>query len=244
MSVVSSRKVSLNQLIERYLAADTTRKKSGAKGAITRWANDRAAEIGVVAARSEVLEVLGQFEDLPEWILQRFTPGSLYQEGDRLMGWWDEESQVQAEELPFYWSGDFYEVSFYGRSGEIGLWNLRGFYDAERLPVTYYSRYFEDSDSIRVDFPIERSLFFLEYGYALPCQLQWNWGIEGLVVRRSIIDQGWWCAWKWWGEGTRWWYLANRPELFADLDWWGETEEGDKPRPYDVVLGGLSVIDE
>jgi hypothetical protein len=64
------------QAIEKYLAADTMRKQSGAKGAITRLANDRAAEIGVIAARKEIQEILSSFssEDLPHWLRHRFQP--------------------------------------------------------------------------------------------------------------------------------------------------------------------------
>jgi hypothetical protein len=65
-----------------------------------------------------------------------------------------------------------------------------------------------------------------------------------LFVTRSIIEHGFWQAWKWYGAETKWWYLENRPELFADFDWWGESAT--KPvryeptdNPYAAVLGGF-----
>lgn len=91
----------LKAAIEKYLAADTLRKQAGAKGAITRLVNERAKEIGASLARDEVQLVLKEFEELPHWLTQRFTLGSLYQEGDRIFGWWS-ENQAQAEELPLY----------------------------------------------------------------------------------------------------------------------------------------------
>jgi hypothetical protein len=150
------------------------------------------------------------------------------------MGWWSIEAQVQAEELPLERLGQAYSVTFYDRSQERGLWQLRGFYEAEGLLLVHL----EDGSYVR--FAVERSLFFLEFGYALPCTLQWYWNEHGLFVSRSIIGTGWHQAWKWW-DGAKWWYFAHRPELFADLDSWGTLDpirHEPEDDPYAAVLGG------
>lgn len=234
------------QAIEKYLAADTMRKQSGAKGAITRLANDRAAEIGVIAARKEIQEILSSFssEDLPHWLRHRFQPGSFYHEGDRVMGWWDEMLQVQAQKLPLVQSEKGYHVSFYACSQDTPLWNERGFGLSESLPVRRMR------DGLIVDISLKKTLFWLEYGYALPCKLQWHRGsFDGLVgqdeclwVERSILSAGYWQAWKWWGTETKYWYLEKRPELFNEMTWWGELEAQPiryepEDDPYAVVLG-------
>jgi hypothetical protein len=227
----------IKRAIERYLLADTTRKAAAAKGAITRLANDLAIEFGVVVARKKVWEALDSFVEVPDWMFLRFTPGSFYQEGDRIMGWWDEgEIQLQAEALPLHHYGNVYSVSFFGRSDEAPLWELKGFYVAQDLPIKFYR------ESIQVSFNIRQTLTFLEQGYALPCDLQWQWEQgEEFRVSRSIISCGFWQAWKWW-EGAKWWYLDHRPELFVDLDWWGEEPAPQRfepeDDPYAAVLGG------
>lgn len=223
-------------LIEKYLAADTTRKQSAAKGALTRWANNRAEEIGSVAARTEVLQVLAKFQNLPEWIIERFNPKSFYKEGDRVMGWYDPSIQVQAEELPLYHSGSAYSVSFYRRQDSIMYWRVRGFEVAQEMPTI------RRGDELKVEFDVKQSRFWLNYGYALACDLQWRWREgEEFYVSRSIISSGFWCAYKWW-EGCKWWYYEKHPEWFEDDPMWGDY--GLKPvwcpapDEYSTVLGG------
>lgn len=237
----------LQKAIDRYIKADTTRKQSGAKGAITKLINNRAIAIGASKARAELWDFFNKIEvesySLPTWMSLRFTPGSLYEEGDRLMGWWDDgQIQVQAEEIPLFRSNDTYVVSFHCRPEFAHLWHQRGFEPAEPLPIRYGEWKIDYVGSwAEVDFPVRRSPLMAEYGYALPCPLQWHRDWQGLHVDRSIIEHGFSQAWKWWGENTKWWYLEHRPELFADLDWWGQPEPkryepiGD---PYAAVRGG------
>lgn len=225
----------LHQAIERYATAETSRKAAAAKGAITRLVKDLALELGVVATRNEVVKALEPFPDL-NWTRQRFTPGSLYQEGEHIFGWWEEgEVQLMAEQLPIARSQNSYLVSFWDCK-DVNLWQQRGFHTAEPLPIEFWP------DGLRVRFEDKKTPIFLEHGYALPCLLQWMWepGKEYLVTR-SIISSGFWQAWKWWPD-AQWWYLNKRPELFSDLDWWGE--DAPPPRfepdddPYAAVLGG------
>lgn len=232
------------EAILAYLSENgSNRKIAAAKGRITKFANELASEIGAAAAREKILKLLEDVtEESSRWDLlkNRFTPGSLYTEGDRVFGWWDTSAQVQAEELPLYGSGATYSVSFYRRDNEAWLWRQRGFELAEDLPTV------RRGNELVVQFNVKRSLFWLKYGYALPCDLPWHRGrFDGdgncLWVDRSIISAGWWQAWKWW-DGAKWWYLEKRPELFADMDWWGDWEE--KPvfysppdDPYAAVLG-------
>jgi hypothetical protein len=225
----------LKLAIERYQRADTIRKAAGAKGVITRLTNELAQEIGPVEARKKIWEVLAQVEH-PDWMRQRFSPGSFYKEGDRFFGWWDEgQLQFQAEELPFYKLRDSLEVCFAHCRDDSLKWQLRGFYVATQFPV------FRGESHLEVSFPVEKTPFWIEFGYALPCSLQWRWDENGFYVTRSIISQGFWCAYKWW-EGCQWWYYEKHPEWFADMAVWGEDvlpqqfePEND---PYAAVLGG------
>lgn len=225
----------LKTLIEKYLAADTIRKSAAAKGQITKLVSENSIQTSPAAARAEALLIAQQYEI--DWLIWRLTFGSLYKEGDRVMGWWD-ESHCQAQELPLVRNGGQWSVSFYRRSQEKAMWESRGFFEAQPFPVVRREGRNEQFWEVRFD--VKTSLFWLEYGYALPCELQYRWDFEGLTVTRSIISQGFWQAWKWW-DGALYWYLEKRPELFADMDWWGE--EGEAPRfepPEDsfaVVLG-------
>jgi hypothetical protein len=225
--------------IERYIAAETPRKASGAKGAITKFVTELASSLGAEKAREKVWETLRGLDVIPEWLERRFTPGSFYMEGSSVWGWWDSGSQqFQAEELPLCWS-DCYSVHY---RSDATLWERRGFYIAENLPVKLQDM------RIEVSFGVERSPFWLQYGYALPCDLQWHRGSfdDGgtcLWVDRSIISAGFWKAWKWW-VGCQWWYYEKHPEWFVEMDWWGAYEslsiryepEND---PYAAVLGGI-----
>lgn len=223
------------------LGQSSNRKLGAAKGKITKLVNELAKEIGAVLAREKILKFLeslkiGSNERL-DFLLKRFTPGTFYEEGERIFGWWDINEQVQAEELPMYteigWDGSkTYIVSVSGGG-------LKGFCIAQPIPVKFYA------GGLEVSFDVKQSLFWLEYGYALPCKLQWHrgqWdGGTCLWVNRSIFSSGFWQAWKWW-EGAKWWYLEKRPELFAPLDWWGKelSPQRFEPEddPYAAVLGG------
>lgn len=231
----------LKKAIDRYHAADTSRKQAGAKGAITRIVNERATLIGAEAARSEVLEAVKTVDSgIAFWIKERFTPGSFYQEGNYVYGWWDDGSiQVQAEKLPLhFFSGSFYSVSFYHREEEALLWQQRGFEPAEDLPLR--SIFSTTSGWSQVSFPVERSEFWAKYGYALPCDLQWRWHPgEEYFVLRTIVDAGFWRAYKWWA-GCQWWYYERHPEWFSGSNLWGAEEPTYyfAPEPDSVVLGG------
>lgn len=249
----------LAKAIQKFLSAGNAGRTVGAaKGQITKLVNELAVELGVEKARelakstlALVLAEEGEFLEHRIGILKnRFDVRSLYIEGDRVFGWYDPEHQVQAEELPFYYSDfGYYYVSFYRRHDERYLWEARGFQPAEDLPTIRHS------NELAVKFDVKRSLFWLQYGYALPCKLPWHRGRfdgasnaenECLWVSRSIIPAGWWCAWKWW-PGCQWWYYERHPEWFSDMDWWGESED-DEPTsvryepiddPYAAVLGGI-----
>jgi hypothetical protein len=231
----------LERLIERYLLANTSRKKSATKGAITRLVNERADILGAATARSEIWTILDR-KDVPGWMKQRFTPGSLYLEGDRVFGWWDDGSlQAQAEELPLSSSGiSNYSVTLGRCSESASLWRLRGFEIAEELPFV------RRSEELKVDFPISRLESLLLYGYAPPCNLQWHRGkffdddTTCLWVDRSIISAGFWCAYKWWPD-CRWWYYERHPEWFVDSALWGKKENPVyyfAPESDSAVLGG------
>lgn len=228
----------LEQLIERYLAADTTRKQGAAKGALTKWVNSRAETIGAIPARNEILEALTKIQDLPEWITKRFNTKSFYQEGDRVMGWWNEASQCQVEQLPLvnYGGTRGYCVDFWMMPNQVAIWQSRGFYTAQGLPIKSYG------EQITVDFDVKQSNFWAEYGYALPCDLQWWWREgEEFRVCRSIISSGFWSAYKWW-EGCKWWYYEKHPEWFLEDDLWGDYELTPvwhpAPDEFSAVLGG------
>ena len=224
----------LLEAINKYLSADTPRKLVARKGQITKIINE-------IGSRKQVLAVLEQVKTVPDWLEKRLKTNSLYTEGGCVFGWYeDPETQVQAKELPLSHSHDNYVVTTYRHEG---LWRQRGFYEAVSLPVVWYS------DVIEVRFPVKGTLYWLRYGYALPCPLQWHRGESSeykcfvLWVNRSIINHGFWAAYKWW-EGCQLWYYERHPEWFADLDWWGEYESP-LPRfsptddPYAAVLGDV-----
>lgn len=225
------------------LQEGSNRKLGAAKGKITMLANELAEEIGAITAREKILRFLIALATSEssrlDLLKKRFTVGSLYEEGERIFGWWDTKSQIQAEQLPMYTQTGWVSGKVYFVDQVDKTWKSRGFHPAEHLPIIFFS------GGMTVNFQVDQSLLFLKHGYALPCQLQWQRvntdGISCLYVERSIISSGFWHAWKWW-DTAKWWYLEKRPELFADLDWWGETlpPQRFEPEddPYAAVLGG------
>lgn len=232
----------LSKAIDTYLAADTTRKIAAAKGRITKLINNLAFEFGAVAARNKILALLNSLDAPPRiaFLYERLTVGSLYKESDRWFGWWDDGSaQVQAEPLPFLaCQVNALVVSFVVFKEEAVFWQNRGFYVAEPLPFC-----FDRQGFLFVEVPVAETERWAMLGWANPCKLQWLWVLGEYKVTRSIISCGFWQAWNWYGFSSRIWYLENRPELFADMDWWGEppTPQRYEPEndPYAVVLGGL-----
>ena len=234
----------LSKAIDQYLTENsTTRKIAAAKGRVTKLVNDLASELGAVAVREMALSLVlakDYIRDRTELLKNRFTFGTLYLEGGCIFGWYDQE-QAQAEALPLVYSGTSYSTNFYGFSNKIGLWQQRGFYTSESLPIRFYA------GEIEVNFDVNCSQFWSEYGYARPCQLQWHRGRfdDGgtcLWVDRSIISSGFWSAYKWW-SGCQWWYYERHPEWFADAQIWGDWEEKPifhyAPEPDSAVLGGV-----
>lgn len=223
--------------IAKYLSADTDKKKSAAKGLITKVVNE-------IGDGSQVWVIVREF-NLDNWLFRKFIPGPLSLEGDGVFGWYSER-QIQIEKLPMstFSEGEktYFKVNFYGFKSEAFLWKERGFEEAEELPIVRYSIPF---CSAWVEFPLKKTPVFIQHGYANSSPLQWSFENEleqtNYIVKRSIIPYGFWCAWKWW-EGCQWWYLLNRPELFGDSELWGS--EPIQPRrwepdndPYAVVLG-------
>lgn len=202
--------------IEKYIKAETPTARSAVKGAITRivnsWTDWNALE--------QVKEVMAEFDELPELIKNRFTPGSLYRERDLVFGWY-REGQIQAESIPV-------DVPLVCKGYMKVLATRDGFVKAVPLPL---------SGGNTVCVPHEQTFLYAKYGYANPCPLQWYRDEEGYKVDRSIIPHGFWQAWKWW-NGACYWYLEHRPELFEDFDCWGQTERGGQPEPSSAVLGG------
>lgn len=208
-------KEKLKEAIEKYIIAESPRAKSAAKGTLTRIVNS-STESNV---REQIKEVLAGFDQLPELIKNRFTPGSLYREGNAVFGWY-RENQVQAEAIPV-------DVPLCCE-GYLNVLSTRdGFIESVRLPFV---------QGFEVSVPCKQTLIYAKYGYANPCSLQWHRNLEGYKVERSIISHGFWQAWKWW-DGARDWYLEHRPELFEDFDWWGEPTPDCRIEPGSAVLG-------
>ncbi|MCC3405203.1 MAG: hypothetical protein JGK17_06325 [Microcoleus sp. PH2017_10_PVI_O_A] len=227
----------LKAVIQKYLDARTKLSKSGAKGAITKLIN-RATPSDLLL----IPEIAKEFEGLPQWFKLRFQKGSLYQEGDRVFGWYA-ENQVQAVKLPVlldnftYDDGEEMRTVRYIR---VVFENKdMGFFPPISLPF----------DGVCVNVAVSDDYPFLalwEHGWASPCEIQWSWfgrprwsHLEGYVVERSIISHGFWCAWKWWPDCWRWYY-KKRPELFEDAEWWGKKElvrhEHEPSNPYAAVF--------
>jgi hypothetical protein len=228
--------------IQKYINGDNWRHYAKQR-AITNCLNKHSELIGPGAARAEAWEVLEEFHESLDldWLFKRLTPGSLYEEGDRVMGWLDVETQFQAEHLPLK-AGYIYEevadtyFTVYEVVSPGNTWNQRGFYEAENLPIYRVTNYFPFH--WEVNFPVSQTKKFLAHGYALPCQLQWRRDInEGYLVTRSIREHGFWTAWKWW-DGALYWYIEHRPELVGDLDLWQVHRYEPPANPYAAVLGG------
>lgn len=241
----------LSQAIDKYLFAEGTNRRIGsAKARLTKLV-DELWHIGNDGKeiRKLALELLEEKEYVPDrtkLLRNRFTYGSLYLESDRVFGWWNPDAP-QAEQLPLAYSAGTWIVSFWAMPAEAEAWEYRGFLTAQDLPLTRRvwspENQFNLLDIWEVKFPVKLTHFWLEYGYALPCKLQWHRDNEGLFVDRSILSAGYWQAWKWWA-GARDWYLEKRPELFADMPWWGDydLEAPIRYEPeddlYAAVLGG------
>jgi hypothetical protein len=88
-------KEKFKKAVDKYIAATFPIEASRAKAAITKVVNS-STELNT---QEQIQEVLSGFDELPEWIKNRFTPGSLYKEGGLVFGW-HRENQVQAEVIP------------------------------------------------------------------------------------------------------------------------------------------------
>jgi len=221
-------KEKFKKAIEKYIATTLPTEASRAKAAITKVVNN-STELNT---REQIQEVLADFDELPEWIKNPFTPGSLYKESDSVFGW-HRENQVQAEAIPV-------TITFEGldREGYLRVIASRdGFKEPVNLPLT--------GDCNVVSVPLQESFLYAKHGWANACLLQWHRDKEGYRVDRSIIPHGFWQAWKWW-EGAQYWYIEKRPELFEDFDCWGASWDklkeihAAKPKFGDAVLGGTN----
>ena len=217
-------KEKFKKAIEKYIATTFPTEASRAKAAITKVVNN-STELNT---REQIQEVLAGFDGLPEWIKNRFTPGSLYKESGSVFGW-HRENQVQAEAIPVTITSEGYLFVCANQDDKFEM--------PVNLPLA-------GGDSV-VSVPSQESFFYAKHGWANACPLQWHRDKEGYHVTRSIIPHGFWQSWKWW-EGAQHWYIEKRPELFEDFDCWGaswdELKEihAAKPKPGDAVLGGTN----
>jgi hypothetical protein len=192
-------KEKFKKAVEKYIATTFPTEASRAKAVITKIVNN-STELNT---REQIQEVLAGFDELPEWIRNRFTPGSLYKEGGSVFGWY-RENQVQAEAIPV-------TITSKGLDKE-GYLRVIASQDGSEVPV---DPPLADGDSV-VSVPPRESFLYAEHGWANACPLQWHRDEEGYRVDRSIIPHGFWQAWKWW-EGAWHWYIEKRPELFEDF---------------------------
>lgn len=205
----------LAKAIERHVASETPRAKSATKGAITRIV-DNSILPDTLEQTQEVLKI---FDNLPDWIKNRFTPGSLYREGDAVFGWFYAE-QRQAKPIPV-------DVPLCCEGYLKVLKTRDGFIESVPIPITTNGY---------VSVPVQDTFIYTKCGYAEACSLQWHRDSEGYKVNRSIIPHGFWQAWKWW-DGAWQWYLEKRPELFEDFECWGELVPDPRIKPGSAVLG-------
>jgi hypothetical protein len=215
----------LSSALHKYL--DSPERKGG-KGAITRRINEMGKRYPLDQVRCGCLNVVNellceQTENRLGWLVKRLTPGSLYLEGDQVYGWWHDE-QLQAEPLPLARIDDSWVVRFTP--------NLRaqGFVPAHSLPL---------NGNEVVIWQISQTFELAQYGWAQACPLQWRWDENGLVVERSIINEGWWRAYKYW-DGCWIWYLEFHPEWFADMF----APEIEEPLPEPLPSEGLAISEE
>jgi len=193
---------------------------SFAKAGITRVVNS-STEVNTL---EQIHEVLAEFSNLPEWIKNKFTPGSLYEEGYSWFGWY-RENQVQAEALPV--------TAVAGGLNREGYLRVVASRDGFEVPVDMPL----PGGYCVVEVPHEGTFSYAKHGWANACPIQWHIDEGGYNVDRSIIPHGFWQAWKWW-EGAWHWYMKNRPELFEDFECWGPIEpDSRQPKVGDVVLG-------
>jgi len=224
----------LKKQIEQY----NTDRKPARKAAITKLINQAILSGVENLGLNKILDEI----DAPEWLKQRFKKGSFFVEGTSVYGWWSHTEQQQTCLLPLF-RGEIYgeaskvfQVSFFHiKRDEQGLWRKRGFIEASKIPLTSGLL----GSTINIDWRQDNLEDLRKAGYSPPCALQYTRTDESLFVDRSIISHGFWKAWKWW-EGADKWYLSHRPELFWDLDIWGdETPKRYYPNePAAAVLGG------
>ncbi|MFB8793165.1 MAG: hypothetical protein U7126_02780 [Microcoleus sp.] len=208
-------KVKFRKAIEKYIATTFPIEASRAKGVITRTVNT-STESNTLEL---IKEVLAEFDHLPDWIKNRFTPGSLYREGDSVFGWY-RDNQVQAEAMPV-------DIPLTCQGYLKVLVTRDGFIESVPLPL---------SNGCEVCVPHQYAFTYAKYGYANACSLQWHRDAQGYHVDRSIIPHVFWQAWKWW-EGAWHWYLERRPELFEDFECWGEPTPDYRIEPGSTVIG-------
>ena len=141
---------------------------------------------------------------------------------------------MQAEHLPLNqmrdYKGNQYLLVYFSdvSEGKKSVFTAKGFAVSEAFPATVFS------DRLEVDFRIEKSDFWAQHGYALPSSLQYFWNDNAFVVTRSIISEGFWCAYKWWAD-CKWWYAEKHPEWFIDDKMYGATSPPE--HQYAAVLG-------
>jgi len=70
-------KEKFKKAVEKYIATTFPSEASRAKAAITKVVNS-STELNT---QEQIQQVLSGFDELPEWIKNRFTPSSLYKEG-------------------------------------------------------------------------------------------------------------------------------------------------------------------
>jgi len=153
-------------------------------------------------AREQIQEIRAEFGMLTGWIKSHFTPGSLYTDRGLVFGWWRED-QLQAEFLPVALSKNY--LKSLPRQMEVVACR-DGFLRPVDVP-------FFHSPIVRV--PDGQLAQYARYGWANAVPLQWRRIQGGYIVDLSIVDCGFWAAWKWWpGAGN--FYENNPPYPMAE----------------------------